>query len=72
MRKYRAYDEVTRGPAGLYVAMGDEGGVDSVFVTHGPIGYRVSVETYLQRGYTPDFRSLPTRKKLEPQIEITG
>lgn len=72
MRKYRAYDEVTRGPKGLYVAIGAEGGVDSIFVTHGPIGYRVSVETYLGRGYTPDFRSLPTRKKLEPKIETAG
>lgn len=72
MRKYRAHDEMTRHRSGLYVTLGADGGVESVFVTHGPIGTTLSVAEYLSAKLTPDFRSLPTRKKLQPKIEILG
>lgn len=72
MRKYRAHEEMTRSKRGLHVTLNSEGAVESIFVTHGPIGVTMTVDAYLAADLTPDFRSLPTRKKLEPKIEIAG
>jgi hypothetical protein len=67
MRKYRAYDEVTRGAHGLYVELGKEGEVASIFVTHGPVGKTMTREEYVACKLTPDFRSLPTKARIKPE-----